>query len=392
LVKEPTQECSFLIIVPLSRQSKIALLIQLHLNNLLILHCNMKFSETLIKWYNANKRDLPWRKTSDPYKVWLSEIILQQTRVDQGMDYYHKFISLFPTIFDLSAASEDKILKAWQGLGYYSRARNISYTARFIVGELGGKFPKTQRELLKLKGIGKYTSAAIASFCFSEKTAAVDGNVMRVLSRIFGIEEPIDSVIGQKTLQELADELISRKQPGTFNQAIMEFGALQCTPHKPNCTDCPFHSICVAFKEEKVNILPIKGKKTIVKNIWIYYFFIQYGKKTYLRQRKDSGIWKGLFDLPGIECNEKMDMKQVVDSFSKQFAMSKKLDILQESEEYIHILSHRKIRARFITCKISNQWKTKSDQIFEVSLKDIDEYAVPRLIERFLEKRPDTFC
>lgn len=367
-------------------------MIQLHLNNLLILHCNMKFSETLIRWYNANKRDLPWRKTSDPYKVWLSEIILQQTRVDQGMDYYNKFISLFPTIFDLSSASEDKVLKAWQGLGYYSRARNISYTARFIVGELGGKFPKSQQELLKLKGIGKYTSAAIASFCFNEKTAAVDGNVMRVLSRIFGLEVPIDSSKGQKTIQQLADELIDPKKPGMFNQALMEFGALHCTPSNPHCADCPFRGECVAYKERKVNLLPIKGKKTEVKDIWIYYFFIQHKEKTYLRQRNSLGIWQGLFDFPGIEAYQKIEMIQVVETFTKQFAIAKRLDIVQESEEYIHILSHRKIRARFIICKINSQWKTRPDQIVEVSLKHLDEYAVPRLIERFLEKRPDTFC
>lgn len=346
----------------------------------------MKFSKALIKWYDLNKRDLPWRNTTDPYKVWLSEIILQQTRVDQGIDYYHKFISLFPTVYDLSSAPEDKILKAWQGLGYYSRARNISYTARFIVSELGGEFPKSQQELIKLKGIGKYTSAAIASFCFNEKTAAVDGNVMRVLSRIFGIEEPIDGVRGQKILQQLADELIDSKQPGTFNQAMMEFGALQCTPHNPNCTDCPFRSICLACKENKVKLLPVKMKKTAVKDIWLYYFFIQHGKKTYLRQRNNTGIWQGLFDFPGIESYQEIEISQAVDRFSKQFAITQQLQIIQQSEEYIHILSHRKIRARFITCRISLGWQTKPAEVFGVNIKDIDDYAVPRLIDRFLIK------
>lgn len=346
----------------------------------------MSFSAKLIKWYKINKRDLPWRETQDPYKVWLSEIILQQTRVDQGMSYYLKFVSLFPTVKKLADADEDTVLKAWQGLGYYSRARNLHATAKHIAYDLKGKFPSAQTELLKLKGVGAYTSAAIASFCFGEKAAVVDGNVMRVLTRLYGISEPIDSTEGKKIIDKLARESIDERDPGQYNQAIMEFGAIHCTPHNPLCASCPFNTNCEALAEGKVKELPVKSKKTAVKDIWMYYFFIQMGDKTYIRKRKDNGIWKGLHDFPLVESEGELKVENVISEFFIANKFDAKTEVLGISEEYIHILSHRKIHARFISIRLKSSWKLLPESVFEITLKTIDTYGVPRLIEKFLEK------
>ena len=221
----------------------------------------MSFSNTLIYWYLQNKRDLPWRKTKNPYFIWLSEIILQQTRVNQGLDYYNKFITSFPTVFELAEASEESVLKLWQGLGYYSRARNLHYSARYIVNELNGIFPKSYNELLKLKGVGDYTASAIASICFNEPTAVVDGNVYRVLARYFGLNTTINSTKGIKEFKELAQQLIPTEKPDIYNQAIMEFGAVQCKPQNPDCNVCPLNTSCVALQKDQVTAFPVKEKK-----------------------------------------------------------------------------------------------------------------------------------
>ena len=221
----------------------------------------MGFSEKLIVWYKQNERDLPWRKTTDPYKIWLSEIILQQTRVAQGLNYYNKFLNKHPTIQSLAESSEKNILNLWQGLGYYSRARNLHFTAKYISKELNGKFPTKYQDILNLKGVGEYTAAAIASFSYQEVYPVIDGNVYRVLSRIFGVESAIDSTSGKKIFKKLATELIDNKNPDTYNQAIMEFGALQCKPKNPNCEDCPFLLECFAYKNKQITELPKKDKK-----------------------------------------------------------------------------------------------------------------------------------
>lgn len=350
----------------------------------------MDFSRKLLKWYNPNKRDLPWRNTKDPYKVWLSEIILQQTRVDQGMSYYLKFVKLYPNVHKLAVAKEDKVLKAWQGLGYYSRARNLHYTAKYISKDLNGQFPDNQVALSKLKGIGAYTSAAIASFCFNEKVAVVDGNVIRVLTRIFGIEEPADSAKGKSIIQKLADELIDPNHPGEYNQAIMEFGAIHCTVHHPSCDTCPFANNCFAKKEYKTRLLPVKGKKTAVKNIWLYYFFLQYKGKTYLRKRSGDGIWKGLFDFPGIETEKALSHNEIVSNYLKVYPGHPQIVITDISHEFIHVLSHRKIHALFFTARITKKWTPRPENIIEVKISEIDEFGIPRLIDKFLEK--DTFA
>jgi len=243
----------------------------------------MNFSNTLIYWYLQTKRDLPWRKTRDPYLVWLSEIILQQTRVSQGMSYYLTFSSIFPTVEDLANAEESKVLKMWQGLGYYSRARNLHFTAKYVSNELSGVFPTSYKELIKLKGIGDYTASAISSICFDEPAAVVDGNVYRVLSRFFKIETPINSTKGIKEFKDLAQSLLDATKPGVYNQAIMDFGALQCKPKSPNCYECPMSTNCIAFENKLVKQLPIKEKKLKIKKKYFNFFvFVTKKNKTIL--------------------------------------------------------------------------------------------------------------
>ena len=260
----------------------------------------MNFSKLLIDWYLSNQRELPWRKTKNPYHIWLSEIMLQQTRVAQGLPYYLRFTEEFPTVFDLAEASEEKVLKLWQGLGYYSRARNLHFTAKEIVKNHQGQFPSDYHQLLKLKGIGSYTAAAITSFAFNQPYAVVDGNVIRVLSRVFGIEIPYDSVTGKKRFQQLAQELLIKNKPGMYNQAIMEFGALQCKPKSPNCSICPMQDFCIAYQAMEVHAFPVRSKKIKVKERFLHFLMIQTDNGICIGKRK-SGIWNGLYEFPFFE-------------------------------------------------------------------------------------------
>lgn len=346
----------------------------------------MNFSAVLLKWYDLYKRDLPWRDTQEPYRIWLSEIILQQTRVDQGLNYYLKFVELFPTVCDLAQAAEDEVMKAWQGLGYYSRARNLHATAKILCEELGGEFPSTQKELLKLKGVGDYTSAAIASFCFGEQSAVVDGNVIRVLSRVNGIEFSIDSKEGKNAIRELADQLIDPNNPGAYNQAIMEFGALQCVPKNPKCEVCPFSTVCEAYRQNRVAELPLKKRRIVVKDIWMYYFFIKRARTTFLRKRTGNGIWKGLYDFPSEEFGNEKEIQIVIENFVKNHGLPQDSKVISVSEEFIHILSHRKIYARFITLGIRERWENLPTGVFESPLEEVRNFGIPRLIDKFLER------
>ncbi|MGY8943774.1 MAG: A/G-specific adenine glycosylase, partial [Flavobacteriales bacterium] len=261
----------------------------------------MKFSNTLIYWYLQNNRELPWRKSKNPYFIWLSEIMLQQTRVAQGLAYYLKFTTSFPTVFDLAKADESTVLKMWQGLGYYSRARNLHFSAKQISKELNGVFPSTYEEIIKLKGIGDYTASAISSICFNEPTAVVDGNVYRVLSRYFGINTPTNSTLGIKEFKTLAQTLIDTSQPGTYNQALMDFGALHCKPQNPLCETCPFSDSCVAFEKKLTKELPVKEKKIKVRKRYFNFLVIKTdAHKTILTERKGKGIWQGLYQFPLI--------------------------------------------------------------------------------------------
>ncbi|MCL4136614.1 UNVERIFIED_CONTAM: hypothetical protein GTU68_042346 [Idotea baltica] len=342
----------------------------------------MDFSKIIIKWYVQNKRELPWRNTINPYHIWLSEIILQQTRVNQGLSYYEKFTEAFPTVYNLAEADENTVLKLWQGLGYYSRARNLHFSAKYIVNELNGKFPTAYNDILKLKGVGDYTASAIASICYSEPCAVVDGNVYRVLARYYGIDIPINSTKGIKTFKKLAQELLDKKDPATFNQAIMEFGAIQCKPKNPNCTLCPLQNSCKAKDEKTIDVLPFKDKKTkITKRFFNYLVLISPSGKTLLKQRKQKGIWKNLYQFPLIETSEKIEINKLIelDEFKKTIEAKKNTISLYNKKPIIHKLSHQHLSVFF--------WVIEIDQEHEnsITINDFDKYPVPILIQNFVD-------
>ncbi|MBT3919889.1 MAG: A/G-specific adenine glycosylase [Flavobacteriaceae bacterium] len=340
------------------------------------------FSKKLILWYLAHKRDLPWRTTAIPYYIWLSEIILQQTRVEQGLPYYKAFVSKYPTVNKLANAAEQEVLKLWQGLGYYSRARNLHATAKYVSNELNGVFPTSYRELIKLKGVGDYTASAIASICFNEATAVVDGNVYRALARYFGIATPINSSLGIKEFKNLAQQLIDVDKPGNHNQALMEFGARQCKPQNPNCDVCIFNDSCVALQQKKISELPVKLKKTKVKNIYFNYIvLISENKNTFLQKRIGKGIWQNLYEFPLIETEKDIEIEElnslrVFQDVSKKFEINSL--ILYNEVPILHKLSHRNIYTRFWIAETSkNNYKA-------ISISQIETYPVPKLIGNFI--------
>lgn len=341
----------------------------------------MNFSKTLINWYLQNKRDLPWRKTLDPYFIWLSEIMLQQTRVAQGMSYYLKFTRAFPTVFDLANADESTVLKMWQGLGYYSRARNLHFTAKYIANELHGEFPSTYSEIIKLKGIGAYTAAAIASFAFNEPKAVVDGNVYRVLSRYFGIETAINSSAGIKEFKALADILIDKNEAANYNQAIMEFGAIQCKPKKPLCLFCPLAKSCVSLQKNLIEKLPIKEKKLKVKKRYFNYLVVKTkDDKTILSERKGKGIWQGLYQFPLIESDITINHNDLISTkeFNNLFLEKTSISLFN-TKEIVHKLSHQHLHTQF--------WIVETEHLASAVIKwsTIEEYPVPVLIANFLK-------
>jgi len=342
------------------------------------------FSKNLILWYLQNGRTLPWRETRDPYKIWLSEILLQQTRVAQGLPYYLKFIETFPKVHDLAKTSEEKVLKLWQGLGYYSRARNLHFTAQYIVEQHQGTFPNNYADLLKLKGVGDYTASAIASICFDEPAAVVDGNVYRVLSRVFGISTPINSTSGIKEFKQLAQALIDENQPGTFNQAIMEFGARYCVPQNPVCERCIFSEKCLAFKMKEVKSLPVKINKTKVKQHYFNYIVpISAEDTTILEQRTGKGIWQNLYQFPLVESTSELNLNELLDNDTYK-SVSEKLKInnltLYNSKTVVHKLSHKHLHTRFWIAEVS----TIKDQA--VKLSEIQTLPVPILIGNFISE------
>lgn len=338
----------------------------------------MSFSSILIHWYNKNKRELPWRNTTNPYYIWLSEVILQQTRVNQGLPYFEAFISHFPTVNDLANATEDQVLKLWQGLGYYSRARNLHATAKFITANLNGIFPKQYNQLINLKGIGPYTAAAIASFAQKEQVAVVDGNVFRVISRYFGIYDDISKAKTRTIFQNLANELICKKNPDLFNQAIMDFGAIQCTPKKPNCINCIFQESCFAFRNQKIEELPVKLGKTKISNR--FFNFIIYKDKnndTCIEKRIEKDIWQNLFQFPLVETTSSVeDATQLSRSIKESYLNIKKVN----QSEIIHKLSHQKLHIDF--------WEIELDEILnenKISIKDLDTFAFPIVLSNFIK-------
>jgi len=344
----------------------------------------MNFSDVLSQWYAINKRDLPWRSTVNPYYIWVSEIILQQTRVDQGLPYYLKFIDTFPVVSDLANADEDLVLKLWQGLGYYSRARNLQFSAKLILSEFGGNFPDNHTDILKLKGVGSYTAAAIASFSFGLPFAVLDGNVIRVLSRVFGIQTPFDTTAGKKQFQKLAQELLDKKNPAEYNQAIMEFGALQCVPKSPKCNDCPIINDCIAFNSNTVSLLPVKSKKQKVKNRFLHFLVINKNNQLLIGKR-NSGIWQGLYEFPFLEFDKNLDENSVLKSpLWINFFKDSVKQISFISEAYIHKLSHQKIHAKFWEIDV-NSFRTSSFKT--VKCNELQKYPVSSLTEKYLNSR-----
>lgn len=330
------------------------------------------FSLSITNWYRQNKRNLPWREENDPYKIWLSEIILQQTRVDQGMNYYLKFIQHYPSVCDLAQANEQDVLNDWQGLGYYSRARNLHAAARQICHEMHGVFPNNYLSIRQLKGVGDYTAAAISSFAFSEAKAVVDGNVYRLLSRYFDIDTPIDSTVGKREFQALADILLDRSNPGEHNQAIMEIGSIICAP-KANCPMCPLNESCLSLERNTISLRPVKSKKTKVRDRYFHFFLFSDGQSTYLEKRTNRDIWQHLYQFPLIELeNESLT------------ALGKELEgVVHSSDEILHLLSHQRIHARFhhffqAPKQVHKNW-------IKVDTAAIQDYPLPRIIDRYLE-------
>ncbi|OFY91959.1 MAG: A/G-specific adenine glycosylase [Bacteroidetes bacterium RIFCSPLOWO2_12_FULL_31_6] len=342
----------------------------------------MGISNKLIIWYQQNKRDLPWRKSKDAYLIWLSEIILQQTRVEQGLSYFNNFIEKYPNVVSLANASEKEVLNLWQGLGYYSRARNLHYTAKNITKNFNGVFPVNYNDILKLKGVGEYTAAAISSFASNLCYPVIDGNVYRVLSRIFGIEDPIDSTIGKKTYKNLAASLIDKKNPGIYNQAIMEFGALQCKPKNPACENCPFMLECYAFKNNAIHLLPFKEKKIKQRNRYFNYLVLINKNKIYLNKRKENDIWESLYDFPLIETQQ--SVQSFDELMSINYNIPHSIHLIKKSKEYLHILSHQKIYATFWLVSGKFQNKLTASYV-KCSIFEINNYPVPKLIENYLK-------
>ncbi|MCY7352828.1 MAG: A/G-specific adenine glycosylase [Cytophagaceae bacterium] len=309
------------------------------------------FAQKLLRWYQRHRRDLPWRQTTDPYFIWLSEIILQQTRVAQGLPYYEKFIGAFPTVQALANADEREVLRLWQGLGYYSRARNLHQTAKSIAGQHEGRFPTSYNELLKLKGIGSYTAAAVASFAFGERVAVLDGNVFRVLARVFGVETDITTTAAKKEFTQLANGLISPDHPAIYNHAIMDFGATQCVPVSPQCLFCPFAFDCEANATGRQAVLPVKRKKAPVRERFFHYFVVQQGDRLLLRERTSRDVWQGLYDFYLVEADQTLSFDELVtDDF---LAKIRPVFVLEgASEESVQLLSHQRIRARFWRLRI----------------------------------------
>lgn len=347
-------------------------------------------SDILIKWYNDHKRDLPWRDINDPYLIWISEIILQQTRVNQGIAYYFRFVERFPTVGKLAEANEDEVLKYWQGLGYYSRARNLHKAACQIVNEFGGAFPTKHSEVLKLAGVGEYTAAAICSFAYNEPYAVVDGNVYRVLSRLFGIETPIDSGAGKKEFTHLAQDLLSNSEPALHNQALMEFGALHCVPSSPDCVNCPLQSICKAFEYDLIGRLPVKKQKTKVINRFFNYLFVEYKGHTYLQKRVAKDIWQNLYEFPLIENESLLNPEELAnnDDFKLLFDGIDVVEFHKISNPMKHVLSHRVIYAQFFSLKVSDM-SEELRKLIQVPIREIDVYPVSRLMELFLQNRKE---
>lgn len=347
------------------------------------------FSASIISWYKLNKRELPWRETTDPYKIWISEVMLQQTRVAQGLGYYLRFTEAFPTVYDLANASQDEVLKLWQGLGYYSRGRNLHQTAQQIVKEHNGLLPNTYDGLMKLKGVGDYTASAIAAFAFKQPIAAVDGNVYRIFSRYFGVFTPIDTTQGKKELHTLAQEMVDPNRPDTYNQAIMDFGALMCTPKKAQCYSCPLLDSCYAFRNSCVDQLPSKSKKVKQRIRYFSYIMVKQGSYTYIRKRKENDIWHSLYEFPMLETPKDIAPQNISKTKGwKALFGGSKLNILHISELSKYPLSHQQLMVRFYIAEPKNSDFTLGKDYIKIPIDEVHQYSIPRLIDAYMVAEP----
>ncbi len=343
-------------------------------------------------WYGKNKRDLPWRRTRNPYAIWLSEIILQQTRINQGMNYYLKFLEAFPDVFSLANASKDAVYKLWQGLGYYNRADNLMKTAQIVASKHQGQFPQEPEQLKALPGIGDYTAAAIASISFDVPAPVVDGNVYRVLSRVFGIDTPIDTAGGKSEFTRKAGDLMQHHPPSEFNQALMEFGALHCLPANPDCENCIFKGRCVAFKTGKQADFPVKKPKVPVRDRYLYYLVIRTGSgknpSFYIRKREGRDIWRNLYDFPSVESSAPFpDAGTVLEAARDQHLLPGQDPFVEEvSKTYEHKLTHLRIFAQFIAINLTGALPKEAEKsLLLIQQSDINKYPVPQLIVRYLQ-------
>lgn len=341
------------------------------------------FSYNLLQWNSIFYRNMPWRGEKNPYKVWLSEIILQQTRVEQGLPYYLKFVERYPNIESLANAPQQEILKNWEGLGYYSRAKNMHFAAKQILIEFNGEFPKSYADILKLKGVGKYTAAAISSFAFGEKYAIIDGNVKRIMSRYFGIEHAIDTALGEKAIEYSVNACLDDFNVANFNQALLDFGAMLCKPKTPLCVQCPMNEKCVAYKSNFVHKLPFKEKKILKQKRFFNYFLIIENDKIWIKQRTENDIWEGLFDFPLIETSSQVlenEIKKMVENiFNGKFKIIEKIELKQ-------VLTHQIIYANFFVLNVKGKLKLEKSKQVQINISDLHEYPKPKIINTLIQK------
>ena len=340
-------------------------------------------SHKLITWYKKHQRDLPWRLTNDPYKIWLSEIMLQQTQVAQGMSYYLKFVEQFPTVVDLANAPEDKVMRLWQGLGYYSRARNLHTAAKQIKKEYKGVFPNTYETIKELKGVGDYTAAAISSFAFNLPYAVVDGNVYRVLARLFDIHTAINTTPAKKEFQLLANELLNKNQPALHNNAIMEFGALCCKPQNPQCNSCPLHDHCMAFQNNSVSVLPVKNKTIKIKNRYFNYLILNYKNAVYITKRTEKDIWQNMYEFLLVETDNTINEEELLNHHDLK-ALQNNFVLLKKTVVKKHVLSHQHLYATFYELQLTKVFTNKA--FIKINKEELNNYALPQLINRYLQE------
>ncbi len=343
------------------------------------------FSKKLLEWFATNHRPMPWKGIKNPYYIWLSEIILQQTRVEQGLSYYEHFVKKYPTVFDLANAAEDVVMKSWEGLGYYSRARNLHATAKYIAFEREGIFPSTYEDIKTLKGVGPYTAAAIASFAFDLPHAVVDGNVYRVYSRYFGIETPIDSSKGKKEFAAIASDLLNPQKPADYNQALMDFGATYCTPKKPKCADCLFKEKCTAYQENRTLHYPLKSKKITKRHRYFNYLVIKKSNDLILTKRTKKDIWTQLYEFPMIETDSLLDKADLEKKAFETQLLPETAQFIKSSRPFNQTLTHQKIHARFWEYKIEQVEIYKENRFVFASKDDLSKFAFPKIIDLFLK-------